>query len=150
MYSSSCFQYMHPYTLIIVVINNIWRVQLDVRMYLAINILCIHANLFIYSVTAQPRLPTNVRATVLTPRSVEVTWTVSSSSDVTGYLISYATIAEYTSGDSVLVSGNSTTRGILMNLEEGTFYTITVRANSNNGMSANSNAVSVTTYTDGK
>ena len=43
-------------------------------------------NLFTYTVT-QP--PINVRVTVLTPRSVEVTWTVSSSLDVTGYIISY-------------------------------------------------------------
>ena len=103
-------------------------------------------NLFTYTAT-QP--PTNVRATVLTPRSVEVTWTVSSSSDVTGYLISYTTTAEYTSGGSVTVNGRSTTSHTLSNLEEGTFYTITVQANSNNG-NANSDPVSVTTYTDGK
>ena len=83
---------------------------------------------------------------MLTPRSVEVTWTLSSSSDVTGYLISYTTTAEYTSGGSVMVSGNSTTRGTLNNLEENTFYTITVQATTNDGrMSANSIAVSVTT-----
>ena len=83
---------------------------------------------------------------MLTPRSVEVTWTVSSSPDVTGYLISYTTTAEYTSGGSVMVSGNS---GTLINLEENTLYTITVQVTTNNG-NANSNAVSVTTYTDGK
>ena len=94
--------------------------------------------------------PTNVRATVLTPRSVEVTWTLSSSSDVTGYLISYTTTASYTSGGSMMVSGNSATRGTLNNLEENTLYTITVQATVSNGMSANSTAVSVTTYTDGK
>ena len=100
-------------------------------------------NLFTYLVP-----PTNVRATVLTPRSVEVTWTVFSSS-YTGYLISYTTTAEYTTGDNVTVNG-STTRGTLSNLEENTPYTFTVQANSHYGMSANSNAVSVTTYTDGK
>ena len=89
-------------------------------------------------------------ATVLTPRSVEVTWTLSSSPDVTGYLISYTTTAEYASGGSMMVSDNSTTSSTLANLEENTLYTITVQATSNNGMSANSNAVSVTTYTDGK
>ena len=89
-------------------------------------------------------------ATVLTPRSVEVTWTPSSSSDVTGYLISYTTTAEYTSGGSVILNGGSTTSGTLMNLEENTLYTITVRAASNNGMSANSDPVSVTTSTAGK
>ena len=96
-----------------------------------------------------PQPPTNVRATVLTPRSVEVTWTASSSPDVTGYLISYNTTASYTSGGSATVNGRSTTSHTLSNLEEGTFYTITVRANSNNG-NANSTPVSVTTYTDGK
>ena len=94
--------------------------------------------------------PTDVRVTVLTPRSVEVTWTLSSSSDVTGYLISYTTTASYTSGDSVTVGG-STTSHTLSNLEENTLYTIGVRATTNDGrISANSNAVSVTTYTDGK
>ena len=39
----------------------------------------------------------------------------------------------------------------LNNLEESTLYTITVQtATSNNRMSVNSTAVSVTTYTDGK
>ena len=103
-------------------------------------------NLFIYSV--EP--PTNVRATVLTSRSVEVTWTVSSSRDFTGYLISYTTTAEYTSGGSITVNDSSTTSHILSNLEENTLYTITVQANSNNGTSINSDPVSVTTYTDGK
>ena len=74
-------------------------------------------NLFTYTAT-QP--PTNVRATVLTPRSVEVTWSVSSSSDVIGYLISYTTNASYTSGDSVTVNGRSTTSHTLSNLEEDT------------------------------
>ena len=45
----------------------------------------------------------------------------------------------------------SSTSGILTSLEEGTLYTITVQAtNSDNRMSANSNEVSVRTYTDGK
>ena len=64
-------------------------------------------NLFTY--TAPPQPPTNVRATVLTSRSVEVTWTASSSPDVTDYLISYTTDASYTSGDSVTVNGRITT-----------------------------------------
>ena len=106
-------------------------------------------NLFTYTVTTLP--PTNVRATVLTPRSVEVTWTVSSSSDVTGYIISYTTTASYTSGGSVMVNQRTTTRGTLNNLEEGTTYTIAVQATtSDNRMSVNSNAVSVTTTSIGK
>ena len=105
-------------------------------------------NLFTYTAT-QP--PTNVRATVLTPRSVEVTWTVSSSSDVTGYLISYTTTASYTNGGSITVNGRSTTSHTLSNLEEGTLYTITVQATTDdNRRSGNSTEVSVTTYTDGK
>ena len=87
---------------------------------------------------------------MLTPRSVEVTWEPSTSSDVTGYLISYTTTASYTSGGSVPVNGGSTTSGTLTNLEEDTLYTITVQATSDNRMSANSNEVSVRTYTDGK
>ena len=38
----------------------------------------------------------------------------------------------------------------LTNLEEDTFYTITVRATSDDGMSIDSNEVSVRTYTDSK
>ena len=49
------------------------------------------------------------------------------------------------------VYGGSTTSGTLTNLEEGTLYTITILATtSDNRMSANSNEVSVRTYTDGK
>ena len=92
-----------------------------------------------------------MNATVITPRSIEVTWSQSSSSGVTGYLISYTTTASYTSGGSVTVSGGSTTSHTLTNLEEDTLYTITVQATtSDNRMSANSNEVSVRTYTDGK
>ena len=97
--------------------------------------------------------PTNVRSTVLTPRSVEVSWTVSTSPDVTGYLISYTTTAEYINisnrSRSVMVSG-STTSIILSNLEESTPYTIGVRATTNDGRRSGNIAVSVTTYTDGK
>ena len=80
-----------------------------------------------------------------------MTWEPSSSSDVTGYLISYTTTASYTSGGNVTVNGGSTTRVTLTNLEEDTLYTITVQATTNdNRTSANSNEVSVRTYTDGK
>jgi len=103
-------------------------------------------NLFTYA-GIQP--PSDVRATVLTPRSVEVTWDPSSSPGVTGYLISYTTTASYTSSGSVTVNGGSTTSGTLTNLEENTLYTITVQATINGTMSVNSNEVSVTTYTDG-
>ena len=95
--------------------------------------------------------PTTVRATVLTPRSVEVTWDPSPSSKVTGYLITYTTSASYTSGGKVTVNGHDTTSHTLTNLEENTLYTITLLATTDDsGMSAYSNKVSVTTYTDGK
>ena len=89
---------------------------------------------------------------MVTPRSVEVTWTASTPpDDVAGYLISYTTDAEYTSDGSMMVSGNMATRGTLSNLEEATTYTIIVQATtSDNRMSGNSNEVSVTTYTAGK
>ena len=91
---------------------------------------------------------------MLTPRSVEVTWTVSSSPDDTHYLISYTIDAEYIDmndrSGSVMVNGGTTTRGTVNNLEENTPYTFTVQATTSNIRSGNSNAVSVTTYTDGK
>ena len=103
-------------------------------------------NLFTYT-AIQP--PTNVKATVLTPRSVEVTWTMSSSPDVIGYIISYTTTASYTSCGSVSVNQRTTIRGTLSNLEESTTYTITVQATTiDNRMSVNI-TVLVTTYSDG-
>ena len=88
---------------------------------------------------------------MLTSRSVVVTWEPSSSTNVNSYLISYTTTASYASGGDVTVNGGSTTSGTLTNLEEDTLYTITVQATTNdNRMSANSNEVSVRTYTDGK
>ena len=86
---------------------------------------------------------------MLTPRSVEVTWTLSSSPDVTGYLISYITTASYASNASVTVS-SSTTSHTLSNLEEGTLYTVGVQATTNDGRMSGNIVVSVTTYTDGK
>ena len=90
--------------------------------------------------------PSNVTVTEIRPRSVEITWTLSSSSEVTGYLISYTTDASYADDGSVMVRSNSSTSGTLSNLEEGTDYTITVQATSdNNIMSGSSNAVTITT-----
>ena len=95
--------------------------------------------------------PTNIRVTEVTSRSIQITWEPSSSLNVTGYLISYTTTASYTSGGNVTVDGGSTTSGTLTNLEEDTLYTITVQATTNdNRTCANSNEVSVRTYTDGK
>ena len=92
--------------------------------------------------------PSNVNATVLSARSVEVTWDAFPiSSGVTGYIILYTTIASYTSGGSVTVNDVTTASYTLTNLEEYTNYTITVQATSSSGTSDNSNEVSVTTKT---
>lgn len=90
-------------------------------------------------------------ATVLTPRSVEVTWDPSSSDGVTGYIISYTTNATYTSSGSVTVNSRDSTSVNFSNLEESTHYNITVQATTNDvdGRSANV-TVEVTTYTDSK
>ena len=91
---------------------------------------------------------------MLTATSVVVMWDQSPSADVTDYLISYSTNASYISESdrmkSVMVNGRSTTSVALTNLEENTFYTITVESNSVEGPSAPSDVVSVTTLTDGK
>jgi len=94
--------------------------------------------------------PTNVDATVTSPRSVKVTWDESTSVTATGYLISYTTTASYTSGGSMMVTGRGTTSVTLTNLEENTPYTITVQTDSSGTLSGNSDVVSVTTWTDGK
>ena len=98
--------------------------------------------------------PSNVTATVVSTSSIEVTWKPSPpSGDVTptGYLILYTTTDPFTSRENLTVTGGSATRDTLTNLEEGTLYTITVQTTtSDNIMSANSNEVSIRTYTDGK
>ena len=95
-------------------------------------------------------VPTNIGATVPTPRSIKVTWNRSTSPGITRYLISYTTSASYTSGGSVTVNGASTTSHFLTNLEESTLYVITVQAATNSRISATSNEVSITTLADGK
>ena len=96
-------------------------------------------------------VPTDVKATVTAPHGVEVSWHESSSSGVTGYLISYITNASYAMNGSVTVNGGSNTSGTLTDLEEDTLYTITVQAiTSDNRMSANGTVISVTTYTASK
>ena len=109
-----------------------------------------HAKLLLFHIVVLP--PTNVRTRVVSSRSIQITWEPSSSSDVTSYLISYTTTASYVISNersrSITVS---TTSGTLSNLEEYTLYTITVKATTSDDlMSANSNEVSVRTYTDGK
>ena len=94
--------------------------------------------------------PGNVRATVTSPRSVEVMWDQFPSPAVTGYLISYTTIVSYTSGGSVMVTGRSTTSVTLTNLEENTPYNIIAQTISNGTLSVSSDPVSVTTWTESK
>jgi len=94
--------------------------------------------------------PIYVEATITSPRSVEVTWRRSLLTDPTGYLISYTTTTSYTSGGSVMVTGRSTESVTLNNLEENTPYNITVQTVSGRIISVNSDAVSVTTWTDSK
>ena len=69
--------------------------------------------------------PTNVKATVLTPNSVDVTW--DQSPDVTGYLISCTTAASYAGGKNVIVNGGDTTSYTITDLVENTPYDITVQ-----------------------
>ena len=69
--------------------------------------------------------PTNVKATVLTCNSVEVTW--DQSSGVTGYLISCTSSASYAGNRNVIVHGGDTTSHTLTNLIENTPYDITVQ-----------------------
>ena len=92
----------------------------------------------------------DVYFTVITSRSVEVTWNTFHSSCITGYLISYSTNASYTSGGNITVNDVNQTSYTLTNLEEYTKYYITVHVISNIGTSNNSNGVTVTTYTDSK
>ena len=92
-----------------------------------------------------PSAPTNVRATALTPYSVEVKW--DQSSGATGYLISYTTASSNT---SVTVNDGSTSY-TFTNLKQNTKFTITVQANGgDNRMSVKSDEVAVMTYSDGK
>ena len=75
--------------------------------------------------------PTNVKATVLTPNSVEVTW--DQSPDVTGYLISCTSPASYAGDKSVTVNGGDATSHTLTNLVENTPYDITVQSITKDG-----------------
>jgi len=91
--------------------------------------------------------PTGVRTTRLMSSSVVVMWDQSPSSDVSGYRVSYSTGATYVSEsdrmNSVMVGGRVT-------LEKNTPYTITVQADSSDGLSINSDVVSILTLTAGK
>ena len=95
--------------------------------------------------------PTNVTATVLSSRSIQITWIQSTPKYVTGYLITYSTTTPFTSFKSERMNGGYTMSRTIGRLEEDTRCTITIQAiTSDNRMSANSSEVSVRTYTDGK
>ena len=84
---------------------------------------------------------------MVTSQSATFTWDASLSSQVTSYLISYTTTAEYTNGGSITVSNHSTSCTIT-NLEENTEYVVTVQAMINDiGSFANPK---VTIFTNGK
>ena len=88
--------------------------------------------------------PNNIRATVLSHSSVEVTW--DQLSDATEYIISYSTTASHITDGSITVKGGSTTSHTLKNLEVNTPYIITVQATiSDSRKSAISNEVSIIT-----
>ena len=93
--------------------------------------------------------PKNVKATVLSHSSVEVTW--DQLSDATKYTISYSTTASRISGRSVTVKGGSTTSCNIKNLEVNTPYIITVQATTSDGRKSDlSSEVSVITNVAGK
>ena len=92
--------------------------------------------------------PTNVKATVLTPNSVEVSW--DQLSDATGYLISCTTTASYAGNKNVIVNGGDTISYTLTKLVENTPYDITVHGITNDGrQSDHSTAVSIKTQKAG-
>ena len=93
--------------------------------------------------------PTNVKATVLTPNSIEVTW--DQSPDVTGYLISCTSPASYAGNRNVIENSGNTTSHTFNDLVENTPYNITVQGLTKHGnKSPYSNQVSVKTSTTGK
>ena len=89
--------------------------------------------------------PTNVKATVLTPHSVEVKW--DQLSDADGYFISCISPAIYADSKNVMVNGNDATGYTLTDLVEDTPYYITLQGLGRKGFC--STKVSVT-YIVGK
>ena len=95
--------------------------------------------------------PNNVRAIVLSPFSIEVTWDRSTSPDVTGYHVKFVSVTASPFGLSGIAGGRNTTSYTITRLEEFIPFTITVTALFLNfNMSGNSKAVTVTTYSASK
>ena len=93
--------------------------------------------------------PTNVKATVLTPHTVDVTW--NQSSGVTGYILSYTATNTNANSQNVKVNCGNSTSYCLDNLKENTIYTMTVQSiNINGKKSFSSKEVQVNTYKAGK
>ena len=86
---------------------------------------------------------------MLTSRSAKIIWDASLSPQVTNYLISYTTTAEYTSGGSIKVN-DRTTSYTITHLEENTEYVVSVQATINTIGSSNNPKVKILTYSDGK
>ena len=80
--------------------------------------------------------PTNVKARVLTPNHVEVTWDQSPDHAVTGYLISCTSTASYAGAKNVILNGSDTTSHTLTNLVENTPYVITVQGLTKDGVNS--------------
>ena len=93
--------------------------------------------------------PTNVKATVLTPNSVEVTW--EQLPDVSDYLVSCTSPASYAGNKSMMVNGSGTTSYTLTDLVENTAYVITVQGLTKDGRkSDHSVEIPITTEKAGK
>ena len=93
--------------------------------------------------------PTNVKATVLTSFSVEVTW--DQSPEATGYLISCISPASYAANKNLIVRGGDTTSHTFTNLIENTPYNITVQSLTRDGRKSDySIEVSIKTQKAGK
>ena len=94
--------------------------------------------------------PNNVKATVLAPKIIEVSWDPFVSAEVTSYLITYTTTAVYATGGNVTVYGHNVSKVLLTKLEENTLYSITVQTVSVNTFSGPSSVASVITWASGK
>ena len=86
---------------------------------------------------------------MLTSQSATFIWDASLSSQVTSYLISYTTTAEYTKGGRITVSNHSTSCTIT-HLEEDTEYVVTLQAMINGIGSFANPKVTILTYSNGK
>ena len=110
--------------------------------------------LVLYTFHVAPSPPSNVRATVLTPRSIRVSWDEVTAADITGYRILYTTTAGYISPSSrsemVTVDDSVITSITFTGLEEATLYSVSVESRIGTEFSIPSDVVPVTTWTDGK